>query len=109
MPSSGVLRLYWGQWTGSRQGNDRVSGLALGRPPGLPRAQGGQCIKSMGRGKGGRYVGDMKGRWERTIGQMMPKVMYERAQEMALDLPARGPAVTATSRVPGEWALEGGN
>ena len=51
----------------------------------------------------------MKGRWERTIGQMMPKVMYERAQEMALDLPARGPAVTATSRVPGEWALEGGN
>lgn len=31
MPSSGVLRLYWGQWTGSRQGNDRVSGLTLGR------------------------------------------------------------------------------
>lgn len=46
----------------------------------------------------------MKGRWERTIGQMMPKVMYERAQEMAFDLPARGPVVSAASGVPGVWS-----
>lgn len=27
------------------------------------------------------YVGDMKGRWERTTGQMMPKAMYERVKK----------------------------
>lgn len=52
----------------------------------------------------------MKGRQEWTIGQMMPKVTCEKAQQMSTGRGSTVTAVSAASRTPGSmWTSEGGN
>lgn len=45
---------------------------------------------------------DVRGRWECTIGQVMPKVTLRRPKKCPLDFPARGPIVTAVNAVSGD-------